>query len=520
MLTGIVLLVSCSACTSSDDTIEEVPTVFSELRKQGFPIDSLEMADMADSLTRRVKPLCYADRKTRTYYLEGGAFVWLVPGGVSAQADSLLALLREAPRHGLAPDSFFVCGIADDLIRMRQLRFDSLYHSVSRVAMRLDYRLTQAYLRYLIGQRFGFANPIYLLNHLDPLRVDSASGRVLSYRGLFDVGVSRPDDDYVRSALAAVHENRAAALLRESVPSSAFYRRLQRELEGMRKQSAEVNDKRLYRLLVNMERCRWREALPPMDSSRHVVVNIPAFHLYAYAPDSILDMKVGCGSVKTKTPLLVSRFKRMEVNPVWNIPPSIIRDDVSRHAGDSAYFARNHYYIVERSSGNRMPIEKVTASMLRSGKYRVSQEGGEGNALGRIIFRFDNQFSVFLHDTSSRDFFGRNNRGVSHGCVRVEHPFRLAQYLWHQTDEWQLDRLRISMDMEPQTERGLKYVEQPEANRKLVGHIPLPESVPLYLAYFTLYPLPDGSLQSCPDVYGYDEIIYDEIKPYVIRRVK
>ena len=57
MLTGIVLLVSCSACTSSDDTIEEVPTVFSELRKQGFPIDSLEMADMADSLTRRVKPL-------------------------------------------------------------------------------------------------------------------------------------------------------------------------------------------------------------------------------------------------------------------------------------------------------------------------------------------------------------------------------------------------------------------------------------------------------------------------------
>ena len=71
MLTGIVLLVSCSACTSSDDTIEEVPTVFSELRKQGFPIDSLEMADMADSLTLRVKPLCYADRKTRTYYLEG-----------------------------------------------------------------------------------------------------------------------------------------------------------------------------------------------------------------------------------------------------------------------------------------------------------------------------------------------------------------------------------------------------------------------------------------------------------------
>ena len=140
-------------------------------------------------------------------------------------------------------------------------------------------------------------------------------------------------------------------------------------------------------------------------------------------------MRAACGALKTKTPLLSSRINLMQVNPEWVMPMSIVSGDVARHGGDSAYFARHRYYITDRKTGKRLSPKSVTAGMLNSGNYRVAQEGGAGNSLGRIIFRFPNNFSVFLHDTSSPGVFKRDNRGVSHGCVRVQRPFDLAVFM-------------------------------------------------------------------------------------------
>ena len=265
-----------------------------------------------------------------------------------------------------------------------------------------------------------------------------------------------------------------------------------------------------------MERCRWREKERQNRSGKYIIVNIPAFHLYAFAGDSVMDMKIGCGTRKTKTPLLTSAIERMEVNPVWNIPMSIIRNEVAPHAGDIDYFERNRYYIVHRESGEQISPEEVTAAMLKSGNYRVAQEGGAGNSLGRIVFRFANNFSVFLHDTSSRGFFARDNRGVSHGCVRVQRPFDLALFLLDKPDEWLLDRLRISMDIPPTTPRGLKYVANEDNSRELVRSLSVSPHVPLAILYYTIYPEPSsGRLVGYPDVYGYDDIICQDIKPYL-----
>ena len=151
--------------------------------------------------------------------------------------------------------------------------------------------------------------------------------------------------------------------------------------------------------------------------------------------------------------------------------------------------------------------------MLLGGGCRVVQEGGEGNALGRIIFRFPNNFSVFLHDTSSRSVFGRDYRGVSHGCIRVERPFDFAAFLLDTSDDWLLDKLRISMDIAPQTERGQDYVASGRDGHRLVGSLKVSPSVPLYITYFTLYPNVDGQLSAWPDVYGYDELLWRWIKP-------
>jgi murein L,D-transpeptidase YcbB/YkuD len=267
-----------------------------------------------------------------------------------------------------------------------------------------------------------------------------------------------------------------------------------------------------------MERCRWRDTLKVESSKRYVVVNVPAFHLWAVCPDSIVDMRVACGAVKTKTPLLTSRITHMEVNPEWSIPMSIIRDDVAHHGGDSAYFARHRYYIADRKTGQRLSPQHVSASMLRSGNYKVAQVGGAGNSLGRIIFRFPNNFSVFLHDTSSPGAFGRDNRGVSHGCVRVQHPFELAKFLLgDDADEQLLDKLRISMGMKPETDWGRDLVDalDPAAPMpKLVSWLKVSPRVPLIISYYTIFLTPNGTLQYYPDVYGYDKVIRESLATY------
>ena len=137
-----------------------------------------------------------------------------------------------------------------------------------------------------------------------------------------------------------------------------------------------------------MDRRRWRETNRMGSAPKYVVVNVAAYHLWAVSPDSIMDMRAACGAQKTKTPLLTSQITHMEVNPQWLIPHSIIKNDIAHHAGDSAYFARHRYFIADRKTGQRLTAGAVSRSQLLSGNYRVGQEGGQGNALGRIIFRF------------------------------------------------------------------------------------------------------------------------------------
>lgn len=482
---------------------------FSDLRTAAYVLDAGKIRDNIEALCRADGDRTLSGRYLRKYYLtDKGRFIWIDRLGTDGRSDTLLAYVSRVGEMGFASSVFGDSAIAADLRRIRSLDFDNAENCINKVASRLEYRLTKAFLKYSSGQRFGFVNPQYLLNRLDVLE-DSPS-TTPAYRRLFDVPIERPDNSFFSDALRRVSADSVGSFLAEVQPRDTLYYKFQRELKA--------SGDKAYRkkIICNMERCRWREKDRQDGNGKRVVVNIPAYHLYSFDGDSVLDMKVGCGTRKTKTPLLTSEIERMEVNPVWNIPVSIIRNEVSLHAGDPDYFERNRYYIVHRESGEHISPEDVTPEMLKSGKYRVAQEGGAGNSLGRIVFRFANNFSVFLHDTSSRAFFGRNNRGVSHGCVRVERPFDLAQFLLGDPDEWLLDRLRISMDIPPQTLRGRKYVANEDNNRKLVNSLQVKPHVPLSITYYTIYPDPlTGRLAGYPDVYGYDDVIYDDVKPFL-----
>ena len=484
---------------------------FSRLNTDEYALNALLIKENLEHISHADHDRSYAATQVKNYYQQGGRVVWIDYQMVDDRADTLLAVLESRlPAIGFSQQPFNLGQIREDLERMRSLQFDEA-NDINRVAARLEYSLSKAYLRYVAGQRFGFVNPTYVLNHLE-LRENDSTKRNASYVQLYDVHIERPGSHYPQAALARATRDSLGHYLRRVEPMGGLYAQLLTML-------AQADSGQRQRIVVNMERCRWRDSLKVTPQEKYVVVNVPAFHLWAVAPDSVVDMRVVCGNVKTKTPLLSSQVSYMQVNPEWLIPMSIVRKEVAPHAGDSAYFARNRYYIAERETGERLPPSHVTAKMLRSGNYRVAQEGGTGNSLGRLVFRFPNNFSVYLHDTSSPGAFGRENRGVSHGCVRVQRPFDLAVFMMEKDPDQQLlDKLRISMGMHPDTDWGrdlLDRLNPEEECPTLVRTISVSPRVPIIITYYTIFQTPDGEIQQYPDVYGYDKAIAEALPPYI-----
>ena len=256
-------------------------------------------------------------------------------------------------------------------------------------------------------------------------------------------------------------------------------------------------------LLINLERARWQ--YKPEKASKYVIGNIAAFMLQAFNEevDSILEMRICCGSVRNKTPLLYSKIYYMELNPYWNVPQNIIRKEIiPSYRRDTTCFTRNRMKVYDKN-GNRVNPHDIKWAKYTAGvPFTVKQDNKEGNSLGRIIFRFPNPYAVYLHDTPSRWAFNRSNRAVSHGCVRLERALDFAFFLLEKPDELLEDRIRIAMDIAPKSDEG-KKLNRSEAYREL-KHYSLKEAIPLFLDYQTMYLAADGKLSYCEDIYKYD----------------
>ena len=496
-----MLLASCVNGNREDDEAEH-----SAFGTFVHALDTTEQGKYLTHLLDADTSKCKADKFVRQYYAERTHEpLWYARSGVTDQADMLLAhLQRELPLHGLNPEAFFLSEIEADLEIVHQLSFDSLGVSINELLPRLDYHLTKAYVRYTVGQRYGFIRPDQVFN-----RLDKKPDNDTSYARLFDYEVKAPD---YQEALRKLASDDRMAYLQTSAPAHSLYKTLQAQL-------AHTNDSAERQiLLVNLERCRWQMTRPE-GRTHQVVVNIPALQLWAVCPDSVVPMKICCGAIPTKTPLLSSEITHMQVNPEWIIPPSIVKGEVAVHGGDTAYFSRNRYYIVDRQKGDTLDPRKVTGDQLRAGNLRVGQRGGAGNSLGRIVFRFANNFGVYLHDTNNRGAFNRERRTLSHGCVRVQKPFELACFLLQGADEWTLDKLRLAMDMKPATDRGREYLEEHEEDPRplrVITYRDVLPRVPVYIIYYTAYPDPEtGEVAYWPDLYGYDRIIRREMKTFL-----
>lgn len=463
-----------------------------------------EIEHQAKTLPRRM----YADSYTQNYYQTPPHLVWVTRMGVSQQADTLLSWIDRAEELGFSPSVFLADSIRSMLNQARSYDFSTTGSNTSMG--RLEYLLTWAYLRYACGQRYGFINPRLVFNHLLS-ESPSTNGTPAVYRRIYDHHSEESTDSFVHHAIEQVRHHRISDFLHEIQPTDTLYRQMQHEYLRARK---EGDTARIRLARTNMERARWR--YPHPQKGKYVFVNLAEQELVAVDTerDTMLTMRVCCGNASHKTPLLHSEIRWGELNPYWVIPQSIVSKEIMpRHVGDSAYYTRNRYHAVDKNTHEVVNPSQLSAAQLRSGQYTLRQERGAGNSLGRIIFRFPNSFSVYLHDTNNRSAFQYANRAISHGCVRVERPLDLALFLLDNPSEFFIDRIRMAIDLPPLSRQGQQYkLSHPDA--KPLSRFDFPTPIPVWLDYWTLYPTPGGTLATHPDKYGYDKVIEKILDSY------
>ena len=504
----VTILVSCN---NADKT--HTPTI-EELQSWVCPDYTVDGKSIANELkhSSEVWPQhMYADAYTHRHYQhEDARLLWINRMGVNRQADTLMQYLAKADEMGFSPQIFTLDTLQAMVDSVRSYRLSG--QKAGEVLGRIEFLLTRAYMRYVCGQRYGFIKPRQVFNHL--LVDQPAAGetrRTTIYRQIFDMPVEQPTDSFANVALERLQNYQLSSFLRSVEPTDTLYRLMHREYT-VAKQNGDTTRQRLAR--INMERARWR--YPHPSGGRYIFVNLAAQKLTAVDTqrDTTTTMLVCCGNSTHKTPLLHSAINHVELNPYWVIPQTIVRKEIMpRHVGDSAYYARNRYRAINKDTKEEVDPSTLTAEELRSARYTLRQDRGAGNSLGRIIFRFPNSFSVYLHDTNNHGAFQYANRAISHGCIRVERPYDLALFFLENPTPFFIDRIRIAIDREPLTAEGRRYKENnPDA--KKMPSFAYQTPVNLWLDYWTLYPTPDGHMESHPDNYGYDRVIEKILNSY------
>jgi murein L,D-transpeptidase YcbB/YkuD len=227
---------------------------------------------------------------------------------------------------------------------------------------------------------------------------------------------------------------------------------------------------RIQQIMVNMERCRW---LPVNLTTDYLAVNIPEFKLHVYHADSLLwSCNVVVGQKVHQTVIFYGVMQFVVFSPYWNVPESIVRNEVLPAMRNNPNYVNEHNMIITGKE-NGLPV--------------IKQKPGPANSLGLVKFLFPNDFSIYLHDTPSKSLFGESSRAFSHGCIRVGEPAKLASFLLKYDTTWTAARISKAMHAGKEQQITLK------------------QKIPVFIAYFTAFTDRNNKLNFRKDIYNRDE---------------
>jgi murein L,D-transpeptidase YcbB/YkuD len=381
--------------------------------------------------------------------------------GTTEQWKELISQLHYSGRHGLEPASYHV----EEFERLREASQSRTRGTVFPLEAipEHDAKMTYAYLRYAAD----------LL------------GWTRSAKQVHPNWLATPHEDDLAARLSdAVTNMRVRASLEELAPSHTQYKGLQAAL--MREMQTPTG--RAEHLKMNLERWRWA----PRDlGDRHILINVPAYQMQVMeGGQPVLAMRVIVGEPKNQTPLFSDEMTYVVFSPYWNIPSGILKDEtLPRIVKDPDYLRRNNIEVVGTSGDDVVDASAIDWSDEEATRgLRFRQTPGPENALGLVKFIFPNHFNVYLHDTPGDKLFNKERRALSHGCIRVENPVGLAEYVMGDRKEW--DSARIERAMHASHEQA----------------VTLKRKLPVHIGYWTAWVQGDGkTVAYTDDPYGIDE---------------
>jgi murein L,D-transpeptidase YcbB/YkuD len=451
---------------------------------------------------------------------------WSNEHGPNRLADDLVEAIGRADLDGLDPSEYHLASIRQLLDEVRDGASNARSSAPRRLA-ELDLLLSDAFLLYGSHLLAGRVNPAGLDPRWEANRrvadlatvLEDALGSRKIARALQRLAPT--DDGYQRLRDALARERAIAAeggwprlpsgtpspdVLRDrlqleddwepgdsvSVALQRFQRRHGLEPTGLvdgatRAQLNVTADARVEQLRLNLERWRW---LPQDLGRRRIIVNIAAQELDVVEDDEIvLHMRVVVGKEYRRTPIFSDTVRYVVLNPNWHVPSSIaVEELIPKMQKDSTYLERFGMHLLGSGPDaaevdpRSVDWSSVTADNF---PYRLRQDPGRLNALGRVKIMFPNGYDIYLHDTPSRSMFSSAQRDFSHGCIRIEKPVELAIYLMKKT-KWNRDAIEAALD--EGTERTL-YPTRPTS---------------VHLLYWTAWAEEDGTIQFREDINGAD----------------
>jgi murein L,D-transpeptidase YcbB/YkuD len=234
-------------------------------------------------------------------------------------------------------------------------------------------------------------------------------------------------------------------------------------------------EERIKQMLINLERMKWM----PDQPANYLLANIPEYRLHVIENNKeALGMNVVVGKSANRTVIFSDELKYIVFSPYWNIPRSIVRNEIFPAMRRSKnYLSRNNMEVTGYSGG--LPI--------------VRQKPGKSNALGRVKFIFPNSYNIYFHDTPSRSLFSSEQRAFSHGCIRLHQPFQLAEYLLRDQPEWTSEKILEAM------------------KRSTEKWVTLSKSLPVFITYFTAWVDENSLLHFAEDIYDHDKKLADHL---------
>lgn len=287
-------------------------------------------------------------------------------------------------------------------------------------------------------------------------------------------------------------------------------------------------------IMLNLERLRHT---PLKDTAKMVLVNIPEFMVHLVRDAKITNsIKVCTGQKRERnyyeklktyqrtrrwvdkpknfeTPQVYSRIYVIVTNPTWSVPANIARNETIHDIHKDTLFFKKKGFKVFKGNKQIDPStvdwKSYSASNL---PFSFMQDPGAGNALGKIKFLFQNKFSIYLHDTPTRPPFGQFNRAVSHGCVRVEKPLQLAEFLTQDSLGFTLDDIKCEIGIKPDDETKLPRYKQLLGRKPKIREFNFSHLFPVFVVYLTARANEDGTVLYRNDVYDKDKQLYQALQ--------